>query len=130
VIEVNGRIGGGVPEMLADITDMALLRVAMQIALGDEVRYEHPLVPARVGFLFYVHGPRWMRQVTAVEGLDRLSEDPDVTEVILNRGPGQALDWREGNHGHVYSVRGTVADHNALEVMDTRVHTEVRIVGE
>lgn len=130
VIEVNGRIGGGVPEMLADITDMELLKVAMRIALGEEIHYEQPLDPERVGFLFYVHAPRWMRQVTAVEGLERLCADPRVTEGILNRGPGQAVDWREGNHGHVFSVRGIAADHDELELIDRRVHAEVRISGK
>jgi biotin carboxylase len=130
VIEVNGRIGGGVPEMLADITDVALLQDALRVALGETVRYEQPIVPERVGFLFYVHAPQSMTKITSVEGLDRLSADPDVTEATLNRGPGQAVDWREGNHGHVFSVRGTVADHDALEVMDRRVHAEVKIAGE
>ncbi len=130
VIEINGRIGGGVPEMLADITDLALLQDSLRIALGETVRYERPVVPELVGFLFYVHAPRSMHLVTAVEGLDQLKDDPNVTEVILNRMPGQAVDWREGNHGHVFSVRGTVADHDALETMDGRVHSEVRITGE
>ena len=130
VIEVNGRIGGGVPEMLGDITDMRLLTVAMRIALGESVHYEQPLSPERVGFLFYVHAPKWMHTVTAVEGLEQLCEDARVTEGILNRGPGQPVDWREGNHGHVFSVRGTVADHDELEAIDERVHAEVRISGE
>jgi biotin carboxylase len=130
VIEVNGRIGGGVPEMLSDITDLALLRDALRIALGETVQYERPVVPERVGFLFYVHAPKSMTKITSVEGLDRLAADTDVTEATLNRGPGQAVDWREGNHGHVFSVRGTVADHDALEVMDGRVHAEVQISGE
>ena len=130
VIEVNGRIGGGVPEMLADITDVELLQVAMRIALGEDVRYERPLTPERVGFLFYVHAPASMRRVTAVEGLEQLCTDPRVTEGILSRGPGQAVDWREGNHGYVFSVRGTVADHDELEEMDRRVHSDVLISGE
>ena len=130
VIEVNGRIGGGVAEMLADISDVALLEVAMRIALGEDVRFDRPLTPPRVGFLFYVHAPHWMRRITAVEGLDRLCADPRVTEGILNRGPGQEVDWREGNHGHVFSVRGIAADHNELEELDERVHTEVLISGE
>lgn len=130
VIEVNGRIGGGVPEMLSDITDMQLLRLAMRIALGEEIRYERPLAPERVGFLFYVHAPRSMRRVTAVDGLEQLCRDLCVTESILNRGPGQAVDWREGNHGHVFSVRGTAADHDELEEIDRRVHSEVVISGE
>ena len=130
VIEVNGRIGGGVPEMLSDISDMQLLRLAMRIALGEEIRYERPLVPERVGFLFYVHAPRSMRRVTAVDGLEQLGRDQCVTESILNRGPGQAVDWREGNHGHVFSIRGTASDHDELEEIDRRVHCEVVINGE
>lgn len=130
VIEVNGRIGGGVPEMLSDITDVQLLRDAMRVALGEEIHYAQPVTPERVGFLFYVHAPRSMRQISAVEGLDQLCEDPRVTEGILNRGPGQPVDWREGNHGHVFSLRGTVADHDELELIDERVHSEVRISGE
>lgn len=130
VIEVNGRIGGGVPEMLADISDIALLRVAMQVALGEGVHYPQPLTPERIGFLFYVHAPQWMRRITAVEGLDQLCRDPRVTEGILNRGPGDEVDWREGNQGHVFSVRGTVSDHDELEEIDRLVHGEVVIDGE
>lgn len=130
VIEVNGRIGGGVPEMLGDITDVELLNVAMRIALGEEVHYPQPLTPERIGFLFYVHAPRSMQRVTAVEGLEQLCEDPRVTEGILGRGPGQRVDWREGNHGYVFSLRGTVADYDELEQIDQRVHSEVRISGE
>jgi ATP-grasp N-terminal domain len=129
VIEVNGRIGGGVPEMLSDISDVDLLKVAMRVALGEQIRFAQPLAPERVGFLFYVHAPRSMRQVTAVEGLEQLCKDPRVTEGILSRGPGQAVDWREGNHGYVFSLRGTVADHDELEQIDRRVHADVRISG-
>lgn len=130
VIEVNGRIGGGVPEMLADISDMELLKVAMRVALGERIQYERPLEPERIGFLFYVHAPASMQRVTAVEGLDRLCADPRVTEGILSRGPGQVVDWHEGNHGYVFSLRGTVADYDELEEIDRRVHSEVRISGE
>jgi biotin carboxylase len=130
VIEVNGRIGGGVAEMLADISDMALLPVALRIALGEEIRYERPLTPERVGFLFYVHAPQWMQRLTAVDGLDALFGDPRITEGIVNRGPGDAVDWREGNQGHVFSVRGTAADHDELEEIAGLVQTEVLIAGE
>jgi biotin carboxylase len=131
VIEVNGRIGGGVPEMLSDISDVALLQIAMRIALGHAIDARGLMVaPDRVGFLFYVHAPKSMRRVAAVEGIERLRADPHVTDVILNRGPGQSVDWREGNQGHVFSVRGTVADHDELEVMHERVRTEVRIEGD
>ena len=65
VIEVNGRIGGGVPEMLADATGVELLPIAIRLALGrgDRVRHHAALsadrLPAvRTGALGDAHDPR------------------------------------------------------------------------
>ena len=125
VIELNGRIGGGVPEMMLDACDIDLLPLALRLALGEPVRVAGPVPTRCVAYLLYVQAPERMRQVTRVDGLRELAEDPAVSEVILNRGPGQAVHWREGNHGHVFSVRGVVADHDALLALEQRVHDEV-----
>jgi biotin carboxylase len=131
VIELNGRIGGGVPEMLLDAgSGVDLVPLAMRVALGESVAIAAPPALERVAFLFYVHAPDTMRRVSEVEGLRELSADPGVHEIVLNRGPGQSVDWREGNHGHVFSVRGAVADHDALAAMHRRVLSEVRIDGD
>jgi hypothetical protein len=53
-----------------------------------------------------------------------------VQEVILNRGPGQSVDWREGNHGYVFSVFGTAADHEGVRLIDRANRFVVKIVGE
>ncbi len=37
VIEVNGRIGGGVPEMLLKASGVSLFELAMHVALGEPV---------------------------------------------------------------------------------------------
>jgi biotin carboxylase len=129
VIELNGRIGGGVPEMLHDATGVELLAIALRLALGESVVFAAPPVSSRVAYLFYVQAPLWMTTVTRVDGLDRLAADPAVSELTLNRGPGQCVDWREGNHGHVFSVGGTVADHDALIAFERRIHDEVTIEG-
>lgn len=130
VIELNGRIGGGVPEMLSHATGVELLPLAMRLALGDEIAFDELPECVEVGYLFYVQAPASMRRIVAVEGLDGLREDPSVQELILSRGPGQSVDWREGNHGHVFSVRGFVADHAALGNVARRIHAEVQIHGE
>jgi hypothetical protein len=131
VIELNGRIGGGVPEMLHDAgSQVELLSLSMRLALGEPAVFVDRARLERVGFLFYVHAPDTMLRVTGVDGLKRLSADPAVTSVILNRGPGQVVDWHEGNHGHVFSVRGAAADHDALIEIAHRVKTEVAIIGE
>jgi hypothetical protein len=53
-----------------------------------------------------------------------------VDEVILNRGPGQSVDWRAGNHGHVFSVRGAVPDHEILRSLERCATVEVEIHGD
>jgi biotin carboxylase len=130
VIELNGRIGGGVPEMLLDATGVEFLPIALRLALGESVTFDAPPAARQVAYLLYVQSPAWMRKVTSVDGLKELAADPAVTEVILNRGPGQSVHWRDGNHGHVFSVRGVVADHDALRAFEQRVHDEVTIAGE
>jgi biotin carboxylase len=130
VIELNGRIGGGVPEMLLDATGVEFLPIALRLALGESIVFDAPPATSQVAYLLYVQSPAWMRRVTGVEGLKELAADPAVSEVILNRGPGQSVHWREGNHGHVFSVRGVVADHDALRAFERRVHAEVTIAGQ
>jgi len=128
VIEVNGRIGGGVPEMLEAATGIDLLGVAFDLALGHDVVLERP-ESQRVAYLFYVQSPSGMTHVTAVEGLDDLRATPGVAEVTLNRGPGHDVSWRFGNHGHVFSVFGTCADHDELRRIATLIPQVVRIIG-
>jgi biotin carboxylase len=128
VIEVNGRIGGGVPEMLELTTGIDFLEIAIRLALGERVDVG-TLEPRGLGYLLYVQAPDHIHRITAVTGLDDLKSTPGVREVVLNRGPGYDVDWRDGNHGHVYSVLGTADDHDGLRAALERVPELVRIDG-
>jgi biotin carboxylase len=130
VIELNGRIGGGVPEMLLDATGIDLLEIALRLALSEAIAFDAVPACSKVGYLLYVQAPPAMRTVTSVNGLDTLRADAAVEEVILRRGPGQSVDWREGNHGHVFSVRGAVGDHAELKQIQDRVYAEAQILGD
>jgi hypothetical protein len=130
VIEVNGRIGGGVPELLAAANGVRFMSLAVRLALGQHISYEELPPCDRVAYLLYVHAPQEIHTVTAVEGLSQLKETAGVDEIVLKRGPGQPVDWREGNHGYVYSVFGTVADHEELRHLYGLVSSLVTIEGE
>jgi biotin carboxylase len=130
VIEVNGRIGGGVPEMLLDATGVELLPIAIRIALVESVVFDAVPACTQIGYLLYVQAPSAMHTIRAVEGLDELRARPGVEEVILNRGPGRTVDWRAGNHGHVFSVRGSVASHELLRSIEQHATREVQIQGD
>jgi biotin carboxylase len=130
VIEVNGRIGGGIPEMLADATGLDFMTIAFRLALGETIAFATLPKTTAVGYLFYVQAPTTMRRLVALDGLDALRADPQVEEVLVNRWPGHELDWRMGNHAHVFSVRGAVTDHDALARLAARIAAEVQIRGE
>ncbi len=130
VIELNGRIGGGVPEMLADATGVQLLPIALRLALGQQVVFERMPACTQVAYLLYVQAPLAMTTIREVVGLKRLRALPGVDEVILNRGPGQSVDWRAGNHGHVFSVRGAVPDYETLRSLERYATVEVEIHGD
>jgi biotin carboxylase len=130
VIEVNGRIGGGVPEMLLDATGLELLPIAIRVALGEAIVFDTIPTCSRIGYLLYVQAPVAMHTIRAVEGLDELRALPGVEEVVLNRGPGRSVDWRAGNHGHVFSVRGSVASYEQLHAIEQHATREVQIQGD
>ncbi len=127
VIEVNGRLGGGVSEMLSSISPVSLFRIAMDLAAG---RFEVPDVPVHLtgtGYLFYVHAPAEHGRVAAVHGLEDLRRLPVVNSVVLNRPAGSTVDWRDGNHGYVYAFSGVVDDQDALRRLARSLPTLVQI---
>jgi biotin carboxylase len=49
VIEVNGRLGGGLPDLLQQAAGFDLLRWTLRAALGEPVTVGAPLLTARIG---------------------------------------------------------------------------------
>ena len=130
VIEVNGRIGGGVPEMLLMASGVSLFELAMRVALGEPVLVHGPVPCNRVGWRLMFQLPRSARRVVSVDGLDRLAELAGVNSVFLNRSPGDPVDWRVGTGHYVYEVTGVSEDHEALLEINRFLHEEVSVVYE
>ncbi len=127
VIESNGRLGGGIPEMLRLVTDVNLFEIACRTAIGERLSAPPPHVFSGVGYLFYVQAPESEHEVHAIDGLDALATVPGVAAIRVNRPPGSRVDAREGNHGHVFSVLGSLPDHDALRTMTRTVEEKVVI---
>ena len=64
-----------------------------------------------------------------VEGLSELKKLDTVDEVVLVRGPGQNIDWREGSEAHVFHFAGTVQDHAELRKLIAAIPRVVHIAG-
>ena len=128
VIEVNGRLGGGIPEMLSQASDVSRFELSMRVALGELVVVDGPIPCARVGWRFILQPPTSARRVVSIEGLDRLAKCPGVKIVLVNRAPGESVDWREETGQYIYSVSGVAADYDGVLEINRFLHEEVSIV--
>jgi biotin carboxylase len=127
VLEVNGRLGGGVPEMVALATGLDLYQMSLRVALGERIVFDELVPTERVGYLICRQPPQWARRVVSVESLDPLGEYPGVETIRLNRRPGDEVDWRKGSHQYVFSVIGAAPDHQGVLEVRRLAEEEVQI---
>jgi biotin carboxylase len=114
LIEVNGRLGGRPPFLLADVSGVNLFRAACEVALGRPVRVDAGAPRRGVGFWLMLQPPVTAAAVASVSGLEAVAGLAGVDSVTLNRRPGDPVDWRQGTESHVVAVRGRVDDHRTL----------------
>jgi biotin carboxylase len=122
VIEVNGRIGGMIGEIIDAATGNETLQIVADVALGKPVACDRPMSCSRIAYSADVQAPSDATRLLDVENLDEVRQLDGVDSVVMHVAPGQALNWRVGTLGHVYSVTGTAASFDDL----WRVHRQLR----
>ncbi len=129
VIEVNGRPGGGMSEMLERASGVSILQIALRLAVGERVGLQGLVSCSRVAYLLYVFPETELDTIDTVDGLQDLRQLQGVDELVLVRGPGQRIDWREGSEAHVFHFAGTVSDHDELRGLIAAIPRVVHISG-
>ncbi|MEB4210064.1 hypothetical protein [Mycobacterium sp. 94-17] len=127
IIEVNGRVGGGVPEMLERAAGVSLLDLTLRVALGEPVSVDGPVATERVGYRFFLQPPTVSATVTAIEGINDFTDRAEVDTVSVHQGPGAALDWRDGSGNHIVAVVGSTDDEQQLQAAYRLLHQEVTV---
>ncbi len=127
IIEVNGRIGGAVPEVLSQVNGYDLLESAMKVALGQGLPLGGLLPCGRIGYRVNVQPPTWARRVRSIEGFDTLKAFPGVDSVGVLRTNGDAVDWRLGTEEFVLVVQGSVGSLDELQAVRTEIDKKVTI---
>ena len=128
VIEVNGRLGGSVSDMLAlAAPGVDLFALSQRVALGEHIFFDGLVPTEKVGYLLSPHAPQWACRVVGVENLDRLGEYPGVKTIFLNRPPGEPIDWRKGSHEYVFSVLGAAPDHEGVLAVQRFIDEQVKV---
>jgi biotin carboxylase len=127
IIEVNGRVGGGVPEMLGRAADIPLLELTLRVALGEAIRIDGPVATERIGYRFFLQPPAVSATVAAITGLDAVSDHPGVDTITVHQGPGADLDWKDGSRNHIMAVVGSAEDYTELQAVNRLLHKEVTV---
>ena len=113
IIEVNGRVGGHVPELLAMVDGPPLIEWAMRIAMGQALA-PRAFTPRAVAYFLCEQSPVEAHEVDAISGLNRTLELDGVTQIRPRKLAGSPVDWRAGATDYVYAVEGTAPDHATL----------------
>ncbi|MGH9083129.1 MAG: hypothetical protein ACRDWN_07275, partial [Acidimicrobiales bacterium] len=106
VIEVNGRMGGGVPDILAAAGGPDLLALHLGAALGRPLGLDGPVRTQRIGYRLFLQPPVSARRLCSVGGLRQLGEIPGVESVSLHLRPGDAIDPQGGTRSFVLAIVG------------------------
>jgi biotin carboxylase len=109
VIEVNGRLGGGIGEMLQAAAGIDPVRLHLRQALGERAAPEGLVRCERVGYRLFHQPPLSARRILGVDGLQEIGELPGVAAVGLHLSAGDPVDGRQGTRSFVFSVVGTTA---------------------
>jgi biotin carboxylase len=125
--EVNGRLGGGVPEMLERAAGVSLLDLTLRVALGEPVSVDGPVATDRIGYRFFLQPPTVSATVTAIEGINDFTDHAGVDTVSVHQAPGAALDWRDGSGNHIVAVVGSTDDEEQLQTAYRLLHQEVTV---
>lgn len=122
VIEVNGGLGGEIPDLIRLSTDESIFTLVGRSALGLHPMSDAPLINKRISYLWNILPPVDATSLLAVQGYDEAGRVAGVDSIHLRKEPGDSVSWREGTVGYVACVTGTVDSlrHEDLwDVLDT-----------
>ena len=136
VVEVNGRIGGNVPELVDLAGGPRMLPLWFKAALGDDVAHGSEIANLASGvwdsiaYFAWVQPPMSATRVIDVAGFDNVAALCHTTSVIPNRFSGDAVDWSMGGITHVCAVYGAVSTHSELVIARAEIDAAISLQCE
>ncbi|MFI7221296.1 ATP-grasp domain-containing protein [Micromonospora maritima] len=126
IIEVNGRLGGYVPELLSRATGFDLVKAALLLAIGRPVSVP-PLHYDTVEFEYFIQPPVDAQKVVDISGWRELRQLPGVRRVEQHARAGDAIDWRKGTLTHLAVVHASARDHAQAREMAALISDTLQV---
>lgn len=127
VIEVNGRIGGGVPDMLRLATGVDIVKLTMRAALGLGTGSDGLPKTNGVAYRFFYQPPASASRLVSIDGLERLKRLPGVDSLYLHHPPGTEIDARHGTRSYLFAVVGFAENYEGVLDVDRFLRTEIAV---
>lgn len=128
IIELNGRVGGYVADILRRANGVDLVRAALMAALGRAP--DLPLVAGRYhrhAFQYFLTPPMTGGILRRLDGVERLTDQRGIQAVEIFKQVGDHVDWRDGTLAYVGIVHGSAPDHRAVLDLVGLIHRTLRI---
>lgn len=113
VLEVNGRTGGHVSDLIMRSTGFDQIRAALRTVLGRPPQIP-PLTHRRCAYHYFLAPPHQARRLVRLDGAEEVERLPGVARFEHQAQAGDALHWRRGTRNHIGVICGTAADHAEL----------------
>lgn len=127
VIEINGRLGGGISDILKLSSGADLLQLCLLAAVHGEVEALEAPTHTRIGYRFFYQPPAWATRVRQVDGIDRIGKIKGVDHVAFHHLPGDQVDASQGSRSLLFSVLGTAEDHDGVRRSFDLMHSAVKV---
>jgi biotin carboxylase len=122
VIEINGRLGGSIPYIFREVSELDLFREIAKIPLG--IRPDTDPRFDGTGGMFNIHAPGEGR-VTRLEGLDEVRALPGVRQVMVGVHEGDWVSDLLGLLGGMIRVICAAPSAEELLELRDRVHATI-----
>jgi biotin carboxylase len=127
VIEVNGRLGGGVPDMLGLCSDIDLLGLSLRLALGEHIEVDGPVHCDNVGFRLFYQPPVSASRLLSITGLSQVGSLPGVTSVSTHASPDKPINSDDGTRSYIFSLVGSAPDYDGVLHINRQVYNAVDV---
>jgi biotin carboxylase len=129
IIEVNGRLGGYVADIVRRARGFDLVRAALAAALGSAAD-PPPAAYRRHAFQYFITPPMRAAVLRRFDGVAELAEHRGIQLVETFKRVGERLDWRDGTLAYLGIVHGSAHDHEGVARLVAQVRQTLRIEYE
>lgn len=126
IIELNGRVGGYVSDLIRRARGFDLVRAALLAALGRDCDVP-PASYRRHAFQYFLTPPMDAVGLTRLDGVEDLLRRPGIQAVEIFKRPGDGIDWRAGTLAYLGIVYGSARDHEGVRRLVAAVEQTLKI---